>query len=649
MQASKDLPLCTRPCHGTAIRPIRKRLWELKNVKLQGSSPKQWLSKSRLFPDPCGLFVGGLFECSRLRFSRTCQRANLQSVLSEFDELAKGDNSAKAVERFHDVFPSLPKTYQKAPVLWNSVLATFSNAGDFEGALMWFNKARDAGIQANARAFGKMMEAAARAGRPDLAKEWLERLESTGGDYNPTAVSILLYAFASVDRVEEADEVLRQKISRGYINLIDYNTVAEAYAKRGEPSKACERKPKLGSPSSFAFAISCGKVYRTIFFGGDFVQRFQVVQLLKEAELAGEALDATSYTALITAHARGSQIDAAAASLHSMQSASLQPDLIAHNALVNGYCKEGQVKEARLHLQSMIQSQLEVDALSFTPIVQVCANSGSLRDALNWLEAMRNHKVLPDIAAYTTVLDACAKSDQVSDAEVAVQVFESLSNARVHPDTVAMNTLINCAAKCGDGNAALKFLEEMKKVGKHGEYRAKPSVQTYTSMIKALANQQEMDLDQAFKLLEEAISLGLSPDLILYNVLLSACAKARDARRAQQTFQRLLAQGLRPDVHSYTALLHVYAAIGDVEGAADLIAEMQEVGVKPNKFTWAGMLKACERAKDSVWACVTLRQMAALGAQTDELILKRFERIVGSELARQVMPKTSSRRISLRP
>ncbi|CAK9039972.1 Pentatricopeptide repeat-containing protein At5g39710 (Protein EMBRYO DEFECTIVE 2745) [Durusdinium trenchii] len=611
MQASKDLPLCTRPCHGTAIRPIRKRLWELKNVKLQGSSPKQWLSKSRLFPDPCGLFVGGLFECSRLRFSRTCQRANLQSVLSEFDELAKGDNSAKAVERFHDVFPSLPKTYQKAPVLWNSVLATFSNAGDFEGALMWFNKARDAGIQANARAFGKMMEAAARAGRPDLAKEWLERLESTGGDYNPTAVSILLYAFASVDRVEEADEVLRQKISRGYINLIDYNTVAEAYAKRGEPSK--------------------------------------VVQLLKEAELAGEALDATSYTALITAHARGSQIDAAAASLHSMQSASLQPDLIAHNALVNGYCKEGQVKEARLHLQSMIQSQLEVDALSFTPIVQVCANSGSLRDALNWLEAMRNHKVLPDIAAYTTVLDACAKSDQVSDAEVAVQVFESLSNARVHPDTVAMNTLINCAAKCGDGNAALKFLEEMKKVGKHGEYRAKPSVQTYTSMIKALANQQEMDLDQAFKLLEEAISLGLSPDLILYNVLLSACAKARDARRAQQTFQRLLAQGLRPDVHSYTALLHVYAAIGDVEGAADLIAEMQEVGVKPNKFTWAGMLKACERAKDSVWACVTLRQMAALGAQTDELILKRFERIVGSELARQVMPKTSSRRISLRP
>lgn len=518
----------------------------------------------------------------------------LPEALEQLTKLSKKGNSAKAAELFQEIFPRLPKERQKKPMLWNLVLAAFSHSGDFDGALRWFQKIREAGVPTNKKAFGKMMEAAARAQRPDLAKAWMEKLmHELGAEVDPEVISILLFAYAKDGKVESAKEMLEEKIRSGHANLIDYNTVADAYAKRGRSQDV---------------AI--------------------VERMLQQAEEAGECLDKTSYTVLMKAFARSSQLTEAAECLESMQVAQLMPDIVMHNTLLNAYCKERKVTEARLHLHQMMQSQLKVDAFSFTPIVQVCANSGSLGDAVAWLEAMRVRDIPPDVVVYTTVLNACAKR---ADAQVATEVFGMLRAARLQPDTVAMNSLIDSCAKCRDADSALGYLEEMKQMG------LKPSIRSYTCVLVALG--QLLKLEQAFELLEEVISSGLRPDLVLYNVLLNACVKAADAERAQQIFQKMSAQGIKPDVQSYSALVNVYAALGQVEAAANVIADMQEAGVSPNKFTWAGMLKACDVAADSVWACVTFRNLVSFGTQPDEFLVNHFERIVGPGLARRIIGK----------
>lgn len=512
----------------------------------------------------------------------------------ELLKLSRNGKSAEAATLFQEIFPRLPKEGQKKPLLWNLVLAAFSNSGDFDGALRWLQKSREAGVPTNKKAFGKMMEAAARAQRPDLAKEWMEKLmHEHGAEVDPEVISILIFAYAKDGKVDSAKEVLEQKIRSGHANLVDYNTVADAYAKRGRS------------------------------------QDVAIVQsMLQQAEGAGESLDETSYTVLMKAFARSSQLTEAAKCLESMQVAQLMPDIVMHNTLLNAYCKERKVTEARLHLHQMMQSQLKVDAFSFTPIVQVCANSGSLEDAVAWLEAMRVRDIPPDVVVYTTVLNACAKR---ADAQVATEVFGMLRAARLQPDTVAMNSLIDSCAKCRDADSALRYLEEMKQMG------LKPSIRSYTCVLVALG--QLLKLEQAFELLEEVISSGLRPDLVLYNVLLNACVKAADAERAQQIFQKMSAQGIKPDVQSYSALVNVYAALGQVEAAANVIADMQEAGVSPNKFTWAGMLKACDVAADPVWACVTFRNLVSFGTQPDEFLVNRFQRIVGPGLAHRILGK----------
>ena len=495
--------------------------------------------------------------------------------LQQLHRLASEGRTVEAVSLFEQLWPLMSESEQKKPFVWNSVLAAFAEAGDFEGALAWFQRTEKAGVPMRKKAYGKMMEAAARAGRIELTEEWMEKLRSLG-EPDHEAVSILIYAYANVGRVQDAKKVLEEKIREGTANLIDYSTVSDAFAKQGKPSQAAEvlEKAKLGDEQSFELA-----------------------------------------TRLVTCHARASNISAATKCLENMRAAGLELDLVAQNAVINALCKTKQLKEARLQLHGMMQSKLEVDALSFTPIVQLCATSGHVQDALAWLEAMRTRAIVPDNASYSVVLNACA------DARSVTAVFQSLNAARVQPDTVTMNSMINSLAKCRDATA-VELLEEMKQM------RLKPSVRSYTSVVEALGSRH---LDKAFELLDEVPD----PDLIFYNVLLSACAKAADADRAEQVFQRLGA----PDVQSYSALVHAYAGQGRVEAAAEAIADMQEARVDPNKFIWSGMLKACERAKDPVWAMVTWRNLLSFGTRPDDLLQSRFERVVGPKLASTVKSK----------
>lgn len=158
----------------------------------------------------------------------------------QLDRLASEGRTAEAVELFEQLWPLMSESEQKKPFVWNLVLAAFAEAGDFEGALDWFQRTKKAGVPMRKKAYGKMMEAAARAGRIELTLEWMEKLRSLG-EPDHEAVSILIYAYANVGRPQDAKKVLEEKIQQGTANLIDYSTVSDAFAKQGKPSMVTRR------------------------------------------------------------------------------------------------------------------------------------------------------------------------------------------------------------------------------------------------------------------------------------------------------------------------------------------------------------------------------------------------------------------------
>ena len=195
---------------------------------------------------------------------------NYKVLLTKLKVVAEQARPAAAVQLFEDALPRLQPERLKRPFLWNCVLAAYGKAGDYEGALAWYAR-MEAHASPWKKTFGKMMEAAARAGKPGEALRWMRQMEDfLSKPCDPEAFGILIYAHAVAGDPKAARACLQEKIRRyGQASLIDYNTVADAFASSGQGEK--------------------------------------VQPLLQEAEAANLSLDKTSYTVLLTAQARSTK------------------------------------------------------------------------------------------------------------------------------------------------------------------------------------------------------------------------------------------------------------------------------------------------------------------------------------------------------
>ena len=86
-----------------------------------------------------------------------------------------------------------------------------------------------------------------------------------------------------------------------------------------------------------------------------------------------------------------------------------------------------------------------------------------------------------------------------------------------------------------------------------------------------------------------------APDVRLYNMLLSACAKAGDARSAFAAFVRMYDAGVDPDCRAYTTLISACAKAGELEKAFETFRRMEMDGVEPTVVTYGALMDALSR------------------------------------------------------
>lgn len=82
------------------------------------------------------------------------------------------------------------------------------------------------------------------------------------------------------------------------------------------------------------------------------------------------------------------------------------------------------------------------------------------------------------------------------------------------------------------------------------------------------------DTANAMTLFQEAISRGVSPNIYLYNTIISKLAKARKADHALELFQEMKGRGIRPTSVTYGAVIAACCRVGDAQSAETLFEEM---------------------------------------------------------------------------
>ncbi|KAK4768445.1 hypothetical protein SAY87_003586 [Trapa incisa] len=97
-------------------------------------------------------------------------------------------------------------------------------------------------------------------------------------------------------------------------------------------------------------------------------------------------------------------------------------------------------------------------------------------------------------------------------------------------------------------------------------------------------------LQDAFFFRDQMKSMGLIPDLALYNFLISTCGKCKSSDRAIQIFEEMKKYGVKPNGQTYVCLLNACAAGGRSDQVMAIVRDMTANGVALNKFCYSGLI-----------------------------------------------------------
>jgi pentatricopeptide repeat protein len=131
------------------------------------------------------------------------------------------------------------------------------------------------------------------------------------------------------------------------------------------------------------------------------------------------------------------------------------------------------------------------------------------------------------------------------------------------------------------------------------DFRAAPSADAYGALILYVKDTTD-DASNALRLFNESQTLGVRPNLYLYNNIISKLSKARKADHSLELFQQMKESGVRPSSITYGAVIGACARVGDVHSAETLFTEMvQAPGFSPRIPPYNTMMQLYTTTKPS--------------------------------------------------
>merc|ERR1719265_493565 len=130
--------------------------------------------------------------------------------------------------------------------------------------------------------------------------------------------------------------------------------------------------------------------------------------------------------------------------------------------------------------------------------------------------------------------------------ESARRVFDDLQASGTAVNVVHYTTFIKGLVGAGCLSHARDVLAEM-----HRSPSTRPDVITYSTLAKAYADVG--NVDDGIYLLRMMRSHGVEPDVILFNIILSACSvKPVDGRKILEVFEQVVSFGFKPTSSTYS-------------------------------------------------------------------------------------------------
>jgi pentatricopeptide repeat protein len=170
-----------------------------------------------------------------------------------------------------------------------------------------------------------------------------------------------------------------------------------------------------------------------------------------------------------------------------------------------------------------------------------------------------------------------------------------------------------------------------------------PNAHSFSAVINAHA--KAGDIESAIRWLVKMEAAGIAADVVVYNTVLDACAKAKCKQSAAQVFKRMTANEIRPDVRSYASFARPFAYDGDYQEVERMRTEMQAIGLRMNEYFLYALLVAYASAlpRQSQRAEAALRDAVEAGIEISRHVLTALGQAVDRARCQELMAELDIR------
>lgn len=158
------------------------------------------------------------------------------------------------------------------------------------------------------------------------------------------------------------------------------------------------------------------------------------------------------------------------------------------------------------------------------------------------------------------------------------QLFDEMPKRyRFSPDKISYGILVKSYCAAGSPEKAVEILKEME------EKRVEITAVTFTTILDALYRQGKSE--EAEKLWDVMVENGCEIDVAAYNVRIMY-AHGGDPENVKALINEISNVGLKPDTISYNYLMTCYCKSGMMDEAKEVYEGLEENGCNPNAATF---------------------------------------------------------------
>lgn len=317
----------------------------------------------------------------------------------------------------------------------------------------------------------------------------------------------------------------------------------------------------------------------------------------------GKELTLSSYYHLLRGLCKAKKLDAALATFKEMkEQPNIESNLNIYATIINA-CVDlsrsdtafGLLKEAeQLGLPVESQPRVYLDVM----------RAGSFNDDMEvveycWEKAIGTYSMRPDEGTMLDVLRVAAKK---GNTQLATDTIRQLSTNGYPYKEHYFTPLMEAFIVKEDLKSAFNVLDIMRVSG------VPPTMRATLPILKALNNNVDA-IDKAYYILEEMKKEKKTVDITAFNVVVEACANARDLERTIATYREAGQLGVVPNVDTYNAVLEACVKTGMKSMGNVVIEEMKKADISPNLNTYSKMISLSCTQKNYEDAFTYLEEM----------------------------------------